>query len=58
MTGMKRIVAVENTTHAADLAKLEESNIKLENIAEIYLKDALDNDHVPETSFTLPVLIN
>ena len=58
MTGMKRIVAVENTTHAADLAKLKESNIKLENIAEIYLKDALDNDHDPETSFTLPVLIN
>ena len=58
MTGMKRIVAVENTTHAADLAKLEESNIKLENIAEVYLKDALDNDHDPETSFTLPVLIN
>ena len=58
MTGMKRIVAVENTTHAADLAKLEESNVKLENIAEVYLKEALDNDHDPETSFTLPVLIN
>ena len=58
MTGMKRIVAVENTTHAADLAKLEESNIRLENIAEVYLKEALDNDHDPETSFTLPVLIN
>ena len=58
MTGMKRIVAVENTTHAADLAKLEESNIELENIAEVYLKEALDNDHDPETSFTLPVLIN
>ena len=58
MTGMKRIVAVENTTHAADLAKLEESNIKLENITEVYLKEALDNDHDPETSFTLPVLIN
>ena len=58
MTGMKRIVAVENTTHAADLAKLEESNIKLENVAEVYLKEALDNDHDPETSFTLPVLIN
>ena len=58
MTGMKRIVAVENTTHAADLAKLEESNIKLENIAKVYLKEAFDNDHDPETSFTLPVLIN
>ena len=58
MTGMKRIVAVENTTHAADLAKLEENYKMLENIAEVYLKEALDNVHDPETSFTLPVLIN